>query len=224
VAVRDIETSAGSPAVYATDGGSDAGTSFSFLFIPWTASNLIAGHINGTNGATIKGTGNYTLTRLSAGHYSLSIPGKTDTNGALMLLNSGYLAHQPPGMSNIVDNSFLSYEYGGTNAPNDVFMIDAVTISTNGGNNSVVFTDADFNFVWVDFQNPLTLPSANAAVPVLSIVRSGASVIVSWVNGPGLSLQSTTSLSGTPTWTSLGTQNPQTLPIGAQNQYFRVAP
>jgi hypothetical protein len=223
VAVRDIQNSAGDPTVYATDGPSDSGTSFSFIFIPWTANNLIAGHIRGTNGATIKGTGNYTLTRLSVGHYALSIPGKTDTNGSLMLLNSGYLASQPAGMSNVVDNSFLSYEYGGTNSPNNVFMIDAVTISTNGGNDSVVFADADFNFVWVDFANPLS-PAATSAQPVLSIVRNGSSVTISWSNGSGYTLQSTSSLSAHPVWSSLGTQNPQTIAIGAQNQFFRLAP
>ena len=155
VAVRDIQTSAGNPTVYATDGNSDAGSSFSFIYIPWNADNLIAGHIRGTNGATIKGAGNFTVTRLSTGHYSLSIPGKSDSDGVLMLLNSGYLANQPTGMSNVVDNSFLSYEYGGTNVPNNVFMIDAVTISDS---DAVVFADADFNFVWVDYANPLAPP------------------------------------------------------------------
>jgi hypothetical protein len=222
VAVRDIAISAGNPTVYATDGGSDAGSSFSFIYIPWTADNLIAGHIRGTNGATIKGAGNYTLTRLSTGRYSLSIPGKTDTNGTLMLINSGYLANQPPGLSNVVDNSFLSYEYGGTNVPNNVFMIDSVTISTAGGSNSVVFADADFNFVWVDFANPLAPPGTTP--PVMSIKPSGANVVVSWSNGPGFTLQSTTSLSGTPVWTSLGTQNPQTIPITGQKMFFRVIP
>jgi hypothetical protein len=222
VAVRDIQTSAGNPTVYATDGGSDAGSSFSFIFIPWTADNLIGGHIRGTNGSTIKGVGNYTLTRLSVGHYSLSIPGKTDTNGCLMLLNSGYLASQPPGMSNVVDNSFLSYEYGGTNNPNNVFMIDSVTISTNGGGDSVVFADADFNFVWVDFANPIAPPGTTP--PVLSISRNGSNVTISWSNGPGFMLQSTSSLAGHPAWSNLGTQNPQTIPITGADQFFRVVP
>ncbi len=222
VAVRDIQTSVGNPTVYATDGGSDAGSSFSFIFIPWKADNLIGGHIRGTNGATIMGAGSFTVTRLSVGRYALGIPGKTDTNGALMLLNSGYLPNQPAGLSNVVDNSFLSYEYGGTNVPNNVFMIDSVTISTNGGSDSVVFADADFNFVWVDFQNPLAPPGT--IPPVLSISRSGGNVIISWSNGPGFTLQTASSLSGHPAWTNLGTQNPQTVAITAQNQFFRVVP
>jgi len=220
VAVRDIQTSVGSPTTYATDGGSDAGSSFSFIYIPWTADNLVAGHIRGTNGATINGAGTYTLTRTSVGHYQLSIPGKTDTNGMLMLLNSGYLNPQPAGMSNVVDNSFLSYEYGGTNVPNNVFMINAVAISPD--DSSVVFADADFNFVWVDFTNPLAPPGTTP--PVLSITRNGVIVVISWSNGPGFTLQSATSLTGTPQWSSLGTQNPRTIAIGGQEQFFRVVP
>lgn len=220
VAVRDIETSAGNPTVYATDGGNDAGTSFSFIFVPWTANNLIGAHIRGSDGSTIMGKGSYSLTRLSVGRYALTIPGKTDTNGALMLLNSGYLAQQPAGMSNVVDNSFLSYEYGGTNVPNNAFIIDSVTINTSGGN-TVVPADADFNFVWVDFTNPLSL-SAGVVRPVLNIVKSGNNVIVSWTNGTGFMLQSTTSLTGTPQWTNLGTQNPQTIAITGKSEFFRL--
>jgi hypothetical protein len=39
VAVRDIATSSTDPTVYATDGGSDAGSSFSFIYIPWDSGN-----------------------------------------------------------------------------------------------------------------------------------------------------------------------------------------
>ena len=226
VAVRDIDTSKTDPTVYATDGGSDAGSSFSFLYIPWNTVNLIGGHINGANGATIKGAGNFSVSRLSTGRYALTIPGKKDTNGMLMLINSGYLATQPAGFTNVVDNSFLSYEYGGTNNPNNAFIITSVFIdATNGeGEGVVTLRDADFNFAWVDFTNPLAPPSTVTPVePALNITRSGANVIISWTNGSGYTLQTTSSLSGHPAWASLGTQNPQTVAIGQQNQFFRVS-
>jgi hypothetical protein len=143
----------------------------------------------------------------------------------LMLLNSGYLATQPATYSNVVDTSFMSYEYGGTNSPGDAFIISSVFINaTNGdGEGVVTYRDADFNFVWVDFNNPLAPPSTSAVTaPVLSIARSGANVTVSWSNGPGFSLQTTGSLSTNPTWTSLGTNNPQTIAITATNQFFRL--
>jgi hypothetical protein len=124
-----------------------------------------------------------------------------------------------------VDTSFMSYEYGGTNTPADAFIISSVFINaTNGGGEGVVtYRDADFNFAWVDFTNPLALPTTNVTTaPVLSITRSGANVNVSWSNGPGYILQTTGSISTNSTWTSLGTNNPQTVAITATNQFFRV--
>jgi len=225
VAVRDIDTSKADPTIYATDGSSDAGSSFSFIFVPWNSKNLIGGHIRGADGSTITGVGNYSLQRLSTGRYALTIPGKSDTNGVLMLLNSGYLASQPAGYSNVVDNSFMSYEYGGTNIPNNAFIISSVYINAASSSDEgvVTFRDADFNFVWVDYAIPLRPPSS-VVPPVLSIARSGTNVIVNWSDGPGFYLQSATSLILS-NWTSLGTQNPQTIPIKmAQDQFFRVRP
>jgi hypothetical protein len=225
VAVRDIVTGTANPTVYATDGGSDAGSSFSFIYIPYSAQNLIGGHILGTNGTTVKGSGNYTVTRLSTGRYALTIPGKTDTNGMLMLINSGYLAEQPSGFSNVVDTSFMSYEYGGTNVPADAFIISSVCITTNGGEGVVNFRDADFNFVWVDFANPLSPGSTAPVQPVLSVASfTSTNLTISWTNGPGFILQSTPSLSS-PTWTavSTGTNNPAVVPIlPTGSQFFRV--
>jgi len=225
VAVRDIAVSSTDPTTYATDGGSDSGSSFSFVYIPWDSGNLIGAHIRGSSGATITGVGNYSIQRLGTGRYALTIPGKTDADGMLMLLNSGYMATQPDGFSNVVDTSFMSYEYGGTNVPNNAFIISSVYIdNTDGvpGDGVVTFRDADFNFAWVDFTNPLAAPSATIP-PVLSISRSGSNVTISWSNGPGFTLETTSSLSN-PSWASLGTQNPQTIAITAQNQFFRVAP
>jgi hypothetical protein len=226
VAVRDIVTGTADPTVYASDGGSDAGSSFSFIYIPYNTANLIGGHIQGSTGTTIKGSGNYSITNLSTGRYALSIPGKTDTNGMLMLINSGYLATQPEGMTNVVDNSFLSYEYGGTNVPADAFIISSVYVNTNGGGEGVVkFRDADFNFVWVDFANPLSPPSTTVVQPVVTVASyTTTNLTISWSNGPGFILQSTPSLSN-PTWTpvSTGTNNPAVVPIlPTGSQFFRV--
>ncbi|HEV2207757.1 MAG TPA: hypothetical protein VG167_03230 [Verrucomicrobiae bacterium] len=219
VAVRDIETSKADPTVYAMTGGSDAGSSFSFLYIPWNADNLVAGYIRGTNAAVIHGAGNFTVQRLSTGRYALTIPGKTAASGALLLQNSGYLAVQPTGYTNVVDTSYLSYEYGGTNTPANAFIIQALSVVPDGGEGVVTPRDADFNFVWVDFQNPLAPPGT--VPPVLSITRSGNNVVVSWTNGPGFVLQKTSSLSPV-SWTNLGTQNPQTIPMTAGPQFYRV--
>jgi hypothetical protein len=217
VAVRGIEESKFDPTVYAAPG--IVGSSFSFLFVPWNADNLIGGHIRGSDGAVLHGAGGFTLTHLSTCRYALSIPGKTGTNGMLMLINSGYLASQPT----VVDTSLLSYEYGGTNTPANSFIIESRYLNPGAGPSGediASLRDADFNFAWVDFQTPLA--PAGTAQPVLSITHSGSNVAVSWSNGPGFILQSTSSLSGTPVWTSLGTANPHTLSIGTSNQFFRL--
>ena len=46
--------------------------------------------------------------------------------------------------------------------------------------------------------------------------------MVSWSYGPGFILQGTSDLSGTPVWTELGTENPQTIPMTGSAQFFRV--
>jgi hypothetical protein len=214
VAVRDMETSKADPQTYATGTGSDASSRFSFLYVPYNADNLVGGHIR-TNGTASKSVGAFTISRLSQGRYSLSIPGKTSSDGVLLLQPSGYLA----GQSNVVDTSFMSYEYGGTNTPSNAFIIESRYVAPGGTDGVVTLRDAEFNFVFVDFQNPLAPPGT--VPPVLTITRSGGNVIVSWTNGPGFILQKSTSLSGG--WTNVGTQNPSN-PIAATGTatFFRV--
>lgn len=218
VAIRDLDTSRYDPSTYATKGASDAGSSFSFVYIPFNSDNLVGARVKGSDGSVIKGAGSFTVTRLSAGRYALTIPGKTGSDGALMLQTAGYLADQPT----LVDTSVLSYEYGGTNTPANAFIIESRYVdATAGGEGVVTLRDADFSFVWVDFQNPLSPPGSTP--PVLSIVPAGNNTVkISWTGGAGYNLQSTTSLSGTPNWTPLGSQNPQTVTVTAGPQFFRV--
>ena len=60
------------------------------------------------------------------------------------------------------------------------------------------------------------------AAPQLSLTRSGNQVTVSWNNGPGFVLQTTGVLGPQAVWTSLGTANPQVVPITTARQFFRV--
>ena len=61
-----------------------------------------------------------------------------------------------------------------------------------------------------------------AVSPVLTIIRSGNNVIVSWTHGTGFRLQKTSDLSGSPVWNDLGTQNPQTISITPGSTFFEV--
>ena len=209
VAIRGIEESKADPADYAA-----SHSSFSFLFVPFAAANLVGAHIQGTDGATLKGAGTYTLARASAGKYTLTIPGKTGGDGMLLLQNSGYLA----GQNAVVDTAFLSYEYSGTNT----FSIEARYINPSGADGSADLRDANFNFVWVDFKNPLTPASSAPTLPALSVNRQGAQLQVSWNGGAGFVLQQSGVLGPNSTWVDMGTQNPQTLSPGTTNRFLRL--
>ncbi len=57
--------------------------------------------------------------------------------------------------------------------------------------------------------------------PKLTATKSGNNVTISWSPAGG-TLQSTDSLSGTPTWTNVGTTNPATVTIGSGMKFYRV--
>ncbi|MCX6928610.1 MAG: hypothetical protein NT154_36175 [Verrucomicrobia bacterium] len=222
VAVRDMETSKTDPTIYATGGGGDAGTSFSFLYVPYTAGNLVGGHI-ATNGTKIKGAGNFAITRLSTGRYALTIPGKTGADGALLLQNTGYLATQPPGYTDVVDNSYLSYEYGGTNTPANAFIIETRYVDASGGGEGVVaLRDAEFNFVFVDFLNPLT-PTAVVPPVFNPPVFSNGQLTISWT-GTATLLGSDNVTKPMSQWSTVTTTSPYTVTpaTGGPRMFYRL--
>lgn len=60
-----------------------------------------------------------------------------------------------------------------------------------------------------------------AAQPRVSVTRSANTLTISWTPTGG-TLQTTSSLSGTPVWTNVGTANPATITIGTSSAYYRV--
>jgi hypothetical protein len=54
-----------------------------------------------------------------------------------------------------------------------------------------------------------------------SIAKSGNNIVIQWAPTGG-TLETTSSLSGTPTWTTVGTTNPATIPIGTGNAFYRI--
>jgi hypothetical protein len=141
---EDTDTSGLSPAA-------NGDYRFSFVYVPYTTCRLIGGEINGATGATIHGAGGYTMTRLSAGRYGLSIPGETDTSGMLVLTGSGLMA----GTADLPDRTFFSYQY---DAANSRFVIESREVVAGGVpfGNSVPLRDSNFYFAWVDFGNPMS--------------------------------------------------------------------
>ncbi len=214
VAIRSVQDNKLDPATYAEASQSE----FSFLFIPYTAGNLIGGEINGATGDQLHSAGDFTVTRLEAGRYRLVIPGKQSADGMLILQAVGTLPTNPA----LVDNVTLTY------APSpEGFVIESRYIDPGAGANgydAFPLRDSNFYFAWVDFTNPLT-PTAAAVPPTLSIQWEGASVVISWPAGViGWTLQSASTLSA-PNWQPVpGVENNSvTLTPATEASYFRLA-
>ncbi len=221
VATRGVEEAKDDPTLYSDNSSNPDDTSrFSFLYVPFNSQNLIGGRINGTNASAYKAVGQFTLLRLSAGRYALTIPGKTGKDGMLMLQNSGF---RPFNGTNVVDNSFFSYEYGATNAPANSFVIESRYILSNAGPDNLGDTplrDADFNFVWVDFHNPLA-PPALPPVATISISTISGGYSLTWTAPAGFVLQSASSLTGT--WTTIpNATSPWTVTSSGAKTFYRV--
>jgi hypothetical protein len=97
----------------------------------------------------------------------------------------------------------------------------AIDPAASAGAGEAVLRDSDFNFVWVDFHNPLSPPGTS--LPVLSITRSGATVNVTWTGGgEGWTLQQATDPATPAGWTDLGTENPQAVNVTPGRKFFRL--
>jgi hypothetical protein len=150
---------------------------FGFVYIPYTAGNLVGGYIQGATGNKLQGAGTFAVKRLDAGRYELTIPGKTGTDGMLILQNAGYLATD----ATIVDDAALSYEYQGGNK----FIIESHAVIPGGQDvaDKIITRDTDFYVAWVDFKNPLT------PVPLASVsLQSSASVQGPYADEAGASV------------------------------------
>jgi hypothetical protein len=220
VAVRDVEENKFDPATYAQAASSE----FSFVYIPYTAGNLIGGKITGSTGAKAHSAGTFTLTRSETGRYEVTIPGKTANSGMLILQPVGTL----PGNPAVVDRATLSYEPAPGGAS---FVIESRGISPGtgaGGLDEFPLQDSDFYFAWVDFTTPLT-PAATAPepLPVLSIVQgAGNTVTVSWpANVSGFTLESSPTLAAP--WTPVAgvSNNSVTLTVapGTPRLFLRLS-
>jgi T5SS/PEP-CTERM-associated repeat protein len=143
----DFDTSG---ATLSPTAGGDA--NFGFLYVDYNSPNLIGGRITGSTGSAVAGqtAGAYTLTRTAAGTYELVVPGKTGSDGTLLLST----ASGDSAAGGLAGRQFLSYEYTGGK-----FVIQS-RASVGGGpaptNGTFPLTDSDFYFAFVDFNNPMT--------------------------------------------------------------------
>jgi hypothetical protein len=143
----------------------NSGNEFQFLYIPYTAANLIGGHVEGSNGSLISSADDehFDIVRTSAGQYSLTVfeangvTKKDESDGMLMLS----VASNMPGAPTLADRTFLSYQF---DAGSGNFVIQSRELLSTASatpddafGNDFQLRDSDFYFTWVDFANPLSL-------------------------------------------------------------------
>lgn len=141
------------------------GNRFQFLYIPYTARNLVGGHVSGADGSLINSAGNerFSISRTQAGEYALSVFGAdgvtklTEDNGTLILSVAANL----PGNTTLADRKFMSYEYDAESG--DFIIQSRELVAKNSPNSQNVFgdelalRDVNFYFSFIDFQDPVTL-------------------------------------------------------------------
>jgi hypothetical protein len=121
-----------------------------FVYIPYSATNAIAGRV--TSGGSIEnGTGGFTVTRLGVGRYQVTIPGKSDLTGTLLLQTQGFEADSGTGT-----RAFMSYVGNATG-----FEVQARRLVVGNPGNAfgedTETVDADFALVYVDHTTPLSV-------------------------------------------------------------------
>jgi hypothetical protein len=125
---------------------------FSFVYVPYNAPNLIAGHIN-DDATTITSVGSFTVSPLAiAGEYLLQFPDGAggfldNTDGLLMLSVS-----KPATRDNLPlapDDNFLVYEY---NAANNGFIVVSHDLPNAADQTT------QWNFAFLRYDAPVTVP------------------------------------------------------------------
>ncbi|MHC1763931.1 MAG: hypothetical protein AB9869_06430 [Verrucomicrobiia bacterium] len=121
---------------------------FMFVYVPYTAQNLVGGYIDGSTGVKIKSAGTFNLTRTGTGTYEFSVAGKSATDGTLLL----QVADVEEGTSvPMASRAFLSYQADASGK----FVIQSRKVASDTAAN---LADADFYVAWVDFAAPMSMP------------------------------------------------------------------
>lgn len=142
-----------------------SGNRFQFLYVPYTARNLVGGHVSGDDGSLVNAAGSdrFSISRTRAGEYALSVFSMdgatklTGDNGTLILSVAGRL----PGSATLADRKFMSYEFDPVSG--DFIIQSRELVARNSPNSENIFgdelalRDVDFYFSFVDFSDPVTL-------------------------------------------------------------------
>jgi hypothetical protein len=116
---------------------------WSFLYLPFNTPGLIGGYYDGTHDTTINSVGSFTMTRLAAGQYQLTVPGESSQTG-MLILNVSDL--RTVGGTTSPANDVLAYQPN----PDGSFLIDSFNMPGNG------LDDVAFDWAFISFAHGLT--------------------------------------------------------------------
>eukprot|EP00270_Netrium_digitus_P020317 TRINITY_DN8325_c0_g5_i2.p1 TRINITY_DN8325_c0_g5~~TRINITY_DN8325_c0_g5_i2.p1 ORF type:complete len:557 (-),score=147.83 TRINITY_DN8325_c0_g5_i2:52-1722(-) len=130
---------------------------FAFVYIPFTAGGLIGGIIDGPSGATVNGKGPYICQKVGVGQYEINITVGSFRQRGFVTARDGMLLLQVMGRDDIhrkyARHAFLSYNFTGRGS---LVVESRKLVTDDAGDQDCPLTDADFAFVWIDFNHPLT--------------------------------------------------------------------
>lgn len=141
------------------------GNRFQFLYVPYTARNLVGGHVNGIDASLINSSGNnrFSIRRTRAGEYAVSVFANdgttklTEDNGSMILSVAANL----PGSTTLADRKFMSYQFDPVSGDFIIQSRELVAVNSNNSQNvfgnELALSDVNFYFAFVDFSNPMTL-------------------------------------------------------------------
>ena len=112
--------------------------SFSFVFVPFSATGLVGGRV-AEDGSVLSSAGSFSLLRSSPGVYRLTVPGHSPDTGVLLLTVAGLRGADP-------DDNILSYEAEGSD-----FVIESRDLP------GLLLEDASFVFAYVPYQGGLAV-------------------------------------------------------------------
>jgi len=141
-----------------TDGDSfrtlDGQSRFSFVYVPYDAANFTGGLIDGETGDLLAG-GGVTVTRTGDGVYEIEVPGKDKTTGSVALQIAGSVPTDPT----LPDYAFVNYDF---DSDKSVFVVNTreLTFGDNIFGEGTLLRDADFYFLYNDFENPISLSAS----------------------------------------------------------------
>ena len=145
------------------------GNDFQFLYVPYSTQNLVGAHVDGATGNSINSAGDtqFSLTRTAAGDFTLSVfeadgETKKDEDAGMLILS---VADTMAENNALGSRAAMSYEYEPESGDFLIQSRELVDISSatpdDGFGNEFAGSDSNFYFAWVDFENPMSLPTGD---------------------------------------------------------------